>query len=77
MRLYIKLALVALVACGAQATISSGAASETYFALRCLAATATGDAEAEARLVGECQKTLLVERACDHVVVAHNAGGSW
>ena len=74
MRLYLKLGLIVLVACGSQAALSSGAASETYFALRCLAATTAGDAEAEAKLVGECQRTFLAERECHPTVaVAHGS----
>ena len=61
MRFYAKLALIVLAACGSQAAISSGAAGETYFALRCLAATTAGDSQAEARLIVECQRALVSE----------------
>ena len=77
MRFYAKLALIVLAACGSQAAISSGKASETYFALRCLAATTAGDADAEARLVRECQRALLAE--CAHPrtdVVAYSAAAN-
>ena len=75
MRFYAKLALMVFAACGSQAAISSGAAAETYFAFRCLAATTVGDAEAEARLIGECQRTLFAERGhrCTTVVVYNGA----
>ena len=76
MRFYAKLALIVLAACGSQAAISSGSAAETYFALRCLAATTTGDCEAEARLVRECQQTLrLAERdhGCTTVLAYYGA----
>ena len=78
MRLYAKLALMVLVACATQAALSSGWASETCFAVRCLAASTTGDAAAEARLVTECQAKLLAEYQPPAIVVALNAApASW
>ena len=56
MRLYLKLALMVLLAIGGQALIASGALGETYFAIRCYTANALGDATMEERLVGECER---------------------
>ena len=77
MRLYVKLALIVLAACGGQALLSSTIAGETYFALRCLAATAAGDQAAEAKLVRECETKLIATRDREITVVAVNTTPSW
>jgi hypothetical protein len=77
MRLYCKLAVLVLIACVTQAAISTGAVGETYFALRCLAASTVGDAKLEATLVKECQVKLAAEQGREITVVALNAAPSW
>ncbi len=77
MRLYCKLALLVVIACAGQVAISSGVAGETYFALRCLAAATTGDATAEAVLIGECETKLRTSRGCQPItIVALNTTAS-
>ena len=73
MRLYVKLALMVLVMCAGQAALSSRGAADTYFALRCLAATKAGDAVAQAQLVQEWQTKLRHAADSHATVVAFNA----
>lgn len=74
MRLYCKLVLLTLVTCLAQTAISTGVAGETYFAVRCLAATAAGNQTLQAALVDECEKHFIAERRLARTAIALNAG---
>jgi hypothetical protein len=73
MRLYVKLALIVVVACATQVALSSQWTAETCFGLRCLAASTLGDSAAEARLVRECETTLRAAQDAPVTVVALNA----
>ena len=73
MRLYLKLAVVAALAFGGQTLISAGVLGETYFAVRCLVAHASGDAMLERRLLDECERKFVVENRGELVVLASNA----
>ncbi len=61
MRLYVKLSLLALLACVTQAAITSDAAREAYFAAQCYVAHRSRDSELENRLVAEFQTQLEAE----------------
>ena len=73
MRLYLKLALMALLAIGGQALIASGALGETYFALRCYTANALGDAMMEHRLVCECERQFAAQNSQAMIAVTYQA----
>ena len=62
MRLYCKLALLVLVTCAVQVCLSTSVGRDSYFALRCYVATATGDRAMESRLVTECERNLAMEK---------------
>ena len=67
MRLYLKLALMALLAIGGQALIARGALGETYFAIRCYTANALGDATMEQRLIYECERQFAAQNSQAYV----------
>lgn len=73
MRFYGKLALMVLLPCAGQATLSSGVAADAYFAMRCLAASTSGDYALERRLVGECEEKLVAERQGVFTTIAFHA----
>jgi hypothetical protein len=73
MRLYLKLALMALLAIGAQALVASGALGETYFAVRCYAANALGDTTMEQRLVCECERQFAAQNSQAMIAVTYQA----
>jgi len=62
MRLYCKFALLVLATCAVQVCLSTSVGRDTYFALRCYVATATGDRAMESRLVTECERNLAREK---------------
>ena len=62
MRLYCKLALLVFATCAVQVCLSSSIGRDTYFALRCYVATATGDRAMESRLVTDCERHLAMEK---------------
>ena len=62
MRLYCKLALLVLVACATQATLSNDVLGETYFEARCYVANMTGNREMESRLMAEAQHRLMSQQ---------------
>jgi len=68
MRLYCKLAVLVLLACAAQAVISSGYFREGFFAARCLIANVAGNPALEERLVDECAMEFARERRGEVVV---------
>lgn len=74
MRLYCKFALLVLATCVIQACLSTGTGRDTYFALRCYVATATGNRVMESQLVSECERNFAMER-CKVVqaTMAHEA----
>ena len=69
MRLYCKLALLVLVTCMIQASLSTGMGRETYFAIRCYVASATGDRALESKLVTECVRNFAMEKCRSQPVV--------
>ena len=73
MRLYLKLALMALLAIGGQALIASGALGETSFAIRCYTANALGDATMEERLVYECERQFAAQNTQEMIAVTYQA----
>ncbi len=73
MRFYLKLTVMALLAFGGQALVSAGVLGETYFAVRCLVAHASGDAMLERRLLDECERQFAADNSHSLVVLALNA----
>ena len=69
MRLYCKLALLVFVTCAIQAGLSTSMGRETYFAIRCYVASATGDRAMESNLVTECERTFALEQCRSQSVV--------
>jgi hypothetical protein len=62
MRLYCKLALLVLAACAVQVCLSTSFGRDTYFALRCYVANATGNRAMESQLIIECERSLAMEK---------------
>jgi hypothetical protein len=76
MRLYLKLALMALLASAGQALISSGVLADTAFAVRCYAANATGDAAMEHRLICECERQFAAQNNQALATLTYQASSS-
>lgn len=76
MRLYGKLMLMVLLACAGQATLSSGAAGEAYFAFRCYVAQTSGNESLQRRLIGECQEKLAAQRQREFTTIAFNGAAA-
>jgi hypothetical protein len=79
MRLYCKLALLVLVACAVQVSLSTSVVGDTYFAARCYIASVTGNTAMESRLMAECQRGLAdghYPNPPQLTLVAYHASGS-
>ena len=71
MRLYLKLAAMALLAFGGQALVSTGALGEAYFVARCYVATVAKDAALEHQLICECERQFAAQNGQPFVAVAY------